>query len=188
MEQQRREALIAVLQDPDQRVRDAAARALDLLDQRAHSDELLRQLAQGNREKKISALFGLEAVDSDEIKAALCAALKDADADVRAVAAQVVGKKRYPTALNDLVNCLQDAHPAVAVYAAQALAGYRDARLVPYFETIYRRADEEVQCACLTALGEMGFVAAEATLIAGLSSPLAPVRLAAAEALGKLID
>jgi len=188
MEQQRREALVPLLQDDDLLVRQAAGEALELLDQRSHSGQFLEQLASGSRQQKISALFGLEAVESEAIKIALCAALKDEDADVRAVAAQVVGRKRYPSALNDLVNCLQDRHPAVAVYAAQALAGYKDARLIPYFETIYRRGDEELQCACLKALGEMGFPSAEGCLVEALQSSQAPVRAAAATALGQLVD
>ena len=188
MEQERREALVPLLQDDDPQVRRAAAEALEQLDLRSHSAQLLEHLAGGSRQQKVSALFGLEAVESDAIRAALCAALKDGDADVRAVAVQVVGRKRYPAALNDLVNCLQDRHPAVAVYAAQALANYNDERLVPYFETMYRRGDEELQCACLNALGEMGFVAAERCLIEALNSGHATVRAAAATALGKLVE
>ncbi|EAT17167.1 HEAT repeat domain-containing protein [Desulfuromonas acetoxidans] len=188
MEQQRREALVPLLQDPHEQVRQAATEALAQLDQRGHADQLLEHLARGSSQQKISALFGLEAVESDAVRTAVCGALKDDEADVRAVAVQVVGRKRYPAALNDLVNCLQDRHPAVAVYAAQALAHYKDARLVPYFETIYRRGDEELQCACLKALGEMGFAAAEACLLEALSSGSATVRAAAATALGQLVD
>nr|WP_320049662.1 HEAT repeat domain-containing protein [uncultured Desulfuromonas sp.] len=188
MERQRREALAFLLQDGDLRVRQAAAEAMEQLDQTSHSSRLLDYLVTGTRQQKVAALFGLEAIDSDAIRTGLCAALKDDDADVRAVAVQVVGRKRYPSALNDLVNCLQDKHPAVAVYAAQALAGYRDVRLVPYFETIYRRGDEEMQCACLQALGEMGFAAAETCLLEAVKSPQAAVRAAAAIALGKIVE
>ena len=188
MEQERREALVPLLQDPQAQVRQAATEALAQLDQRSHADRLLEHLASGSSQQKVAALFGLEAVESDAIRAALCTALKEDEADVRAVAVQVVGRKRYPEALNDLVNCLQDRHPAVAVYAAQALAHYKDARLVPYFETMYRRGNEELQCACLKALGEMGFATAESCLIEALSSGHATVRAAAATALGQLVD
>ncbi|MCD6527907.1 MAG: HEAT repeat domain-containing protein [Desulfuromonas sp.] len=149
MEAQRREALIGALQDGDRGVRQAAA--LEQIEQRQDSDALLKQLAHSERTNRIAALYGLESVDSDAIQTALCAMLKDDDADVRAVAVQVVGRKGYPAALAELVRCLQD-DTAVAVYAAQALAGYADQRLIPYYEAVIRSGDEQLQCACVQAV------------------------------------
>ena len=93
-------------------------------------------LEQGNRGQKVQALIALESIDSPRAFPLLLEALKDADADIRATAVQVLGKKAHPKTIGSLLRHLKDPHPAVRVHCAEALGHFADSRLVPYLAAV----------------------------------------------------
>jgi len=186
MESSRRDVLQAALKDPDQAVQHAAAEALDLLDRYYGLDRIEEKLVSGSRQDRIAAIYVLQSLDCSASNALLMLALNDEDADVQAVAVQVVGGKQLPEALPVLVQCLKSEAVTVAVYAAEALGGYADERLIPYLQAICSRPSEELLCAALSALGRLGFVKSEAFICGYVHDLRSQVRCAAVRALGQL--
>lgn len=186
MQSGRREVLLMALKDGDERVRHAAAAALERLDSCQSFTVLEQKLATGDRHERVAAVYALAFLNCDPSRKLLMSLLKDSDADVRAVAVQVLGKKCLPEALSSLVQCLKDPDVAVAVYAAEVLAGYNDERLIPYLETVCRQAGTELLCAALSALGGLGFIQSEAFICNYVQDQRPLVRIAAVTALGVL--
>lgn len=186
MELCRRDVLQAALKDHDPTVQHAAAEALDLLDRYYGLGALEQTLVSGTRQEKISAIYVLESLNCTASNALLLMALNDTDADVQAVAVQIVGGKRLPEALPVLVQCLKSEAVTVAVYAAEALGTYADKRLVPYLQAICSRSNDELLCAALMALGRLGFVQSESFLCGYVHDLRPEVRCAAIRALGSL--
>jgi HEAT repeat protein len=112
--------------------------------------------------------------------------LQDLDPDVRAVAVQAVGARQDKSALVTLVRCLKDPSPAVAVHAAQALALFKDKRLVPYLQAMCRSDNTELVCACLDTLGKIGDISGMDAGVSAVSHPRQEVRLSAVRMLGRL--
>ena len=186
MQLKRREVLLAALKDGDERVRHAAAAALERLDSCQSFTVLEQKLATGDRHERVAAVYTLALLNSDLSHTLLMALLEDPDADVRAVAVQMLGEKHLPEALSALVQCLKDPDIAVAVHAAGALSGYNDERLLPYLETVCRQAGTELLCAALSAIGELGFVQSESFVCPYVQDQRPLVRIAAVTALGAL--
>ncbi|MEA3466025.1 MAG: HEAT repeat domain-containing protein [Thermodesulfobacteriota bacterium] len=186
MQSGRRELLLAALKDGDECVRHAAAAALERLDICQSFTVLEQKLATGDRHERVAAVYSLALLNSDKSHTLLTALLKDPDADVRAVAVQMLGEKLLPEALSGLVQCLKDNDVAVAVYAAGALSGYNDERLLPYLETVCRQAGTELSCAALSAIGKLGFVQSESFICPYVQDRRPEIRIAAVTALGAL--
>lgn len=186
MQTRQREVLLAALRDTDSSVRQVAAESLDLFERYQGLGALKQVLSSGVVEERIAAVYVLESLSCAESDALLMAALHDRDDDVRVVAIQVAGSRRLAEALPVLVQCLKAQNVSVAVYAASALGRYNDERLVAYLQAIGRQADSELLCACLAALGQLGFLHAE-DFVCGYVDDLRPeVRVAAVRALGLL--
>lgn len=118
--------LRALLGHPDRRVRQAAEFAL--VDQNA-VDLLADVAAHGDtRLARLHAIWGLGVLgrrDGNAL-AAVPALLRDGDADVRAMAARVLGDARFADAGKDLQKALADGNSRVAREAALALARLPD--------------------------------------------------------------
>lgn len=186
MESSRREVLQAALKDQNKAVQQAAAEALDLLDRYYGLGSIEEKLVSGSRQDRIAAIYVLDSLDCSVSNALLMMALNDNDTDVQTVAVQVVGGKHLPEALPVLVQCLKSEAITVAVYAAEALGGYADERLVPYLQAICSRPDEELLCAALAALGKLGFVKSEGFICGYVHDLRSQVRCSAVRALGQL--
>ncbi|OQY25244.1 MAG: hypothetical protein B6I37_01860 [Desulfobacteraceae bacterium 4572_35.2] len=186
MRSNRREILLAALNDSDSGVRQAAAESLDLFERYQGLSSLEQVLVSGSRQQRVAAVYVLESLNCAAANTLLMMALNDGDDDVRAVAIQIAGSRRLPEALPVLVQCLKAADVSVAVYAANALGQYNDERLVAYLQAICRQADTELLCASLAALGQLGFIQAQDCVCGYIDDLRAEVRMAAVRALGLL--
>ncbi|MCA8974511.1 MAG: HEAT repeat domain-containing protein [Planctomycetes bacterium] len=114
--------LRTLLQHADRRLRQQAQFAL--VDQGAH--ELLADIAahDDSRLARLHAVFGLGVLGRKDhaVLAPVLPLLDDGDADVRAIAARVLGDARLGTATDKLVGLLGDINSRVAREAALALA------------------------------------------------------------------
>jgi len=180
------QVIVQALQDTDPEVREAASQALEHLETCTNISALRAVLHGTDRRRRIAAAYKLGDVPGAEAGVLLLVCLQDQDADVRAVAVQMAGKRRESGALSVLVRCLKDSDLAVAVHAARALARYEDKRLVPYLQAMCASAEDELVCACLDTLGELADNAAVGTGIGAAEHSSPAVRLSAIRMLGRL--
>ncbi len=182
----RREALRNALNDPEERVRQAAAESLEQIELLGELEQLLRQAVEGARGERVKALFALEKARSERVYPVLLQALEDEDADLRAAAVQVLGRRHHPSTLKAVLKCLKDPEPAVRVHAAMALGAFGDRRLIPYLAAVLKARDDALVCAAIDSLARIGDPDAEEHLLTALQDPRSKVRAAAATALGQL--
>ena len=134
-------------------------------------------------------------VDADQEKAtkadpkviaALSAALKDPDKDVRETAMHALVQLRAPGIFDPLVEALKDASPDVRQQAAFGLSQIRDKRAVDPLMSATKDASDDVREQVAFALGQLRDPRATEALISMLKDSHANVREQAAFALSQL--
>ena len=185
MLEKRRNALRAMLNDPQADVRQAAADSLDAIEAVADLDQLLHRLQRGERQERIAAAYALERVNAARIYPALLDALKSDDPDLRLVVIKVLGAKKHPKTLAALVKMLDDPESGIQAETARVLAGFSDRRLPEYLAPLLQR-EEQVALAAIKTLGQLAFPEGEEPLLGALRDQRFVVRAKAAEMLGKL--
>ena len=120
--------------------------------------------------------------------AALTAALKDTDKDVRETALHALVQMRDPAVFDPLVQALSDASPDVREQAAVGLGQLRDRRAVAPLITALKDQDADVREQAVFALGHLRDRAAVPGLTAALKDANDSVREQAVFALGQLRD
>jgi HEAT repeat protein len=176
--------LLAALGDAEANVRAAAARALGQIGDAAAVPGLLAAL--GDADVHWAAAAVLRQIGAPAVPG-LLAALRDADADVRWMAAWVLGEIGDAAAVPGLLAALRDADWYVRKAAAKALGEIGDAAAVPGLLAALRDADWYVREAAAAALGQIGAPAVPG-LLAALGDAKARVHEAAAAALGEIGD
>jgi HEAT repeat protein/beta-lactamase regulating signal transducer with metallopeptidase domain len=120
--------------------------------------------------------------------AALTAALKDSDKDVRETAMHALVQLRDPAIFEPLLQALKDPAPDVREHAAFGLGQMRDRRAVAPLTEALKDASASVREKAAFALGQLHDRSAVPGLIAALKDTSADVREQAAFALGQLKD
>ncbi|MBL8897432.1 MAG: DUF1080 domain-containing protein [Planctomycetes bacterium] len=139
-------ALTAWLADPDQRVRQ---RAQFELARRGSAEELASVAGDANaaRLARVHAAWALGQLARRDVRelAVLERWLEDADEELRAQAARVLGEAAHAPAFARLVALLSDADPRVAAHAALALRKLGNSEAVPELvELLRRNADRDL--------------------------------------------
>lgn len=119
---------------------------------------------------------------------ALIARVRDEDADVRAAAAQSLGKLGDPRAVPALVGALADGEAKVRAAAAEALGKFSDPRAVKGLTRLLGDSELDVRKSALEALTEYEAGVPAAAITPLLADPDADLRHSAAHALGQLHD
>ncbi len=119
---------------------------------------------------------------------ALIGRLRDEDADVRAAAAESLGKLEDSRAVPALIAALADREAKVRAAAAQALAKFSDPRAVSGLSALLADPEAEVRKEALDALTEYESGVPAAGIVRLLADPDAEMRHSAAHALGSLGD
>lgn len=117
---------------------------------------------------------------------ALMAALKDADVEVRRVAAHSLGQLEDSRAVPGLIGALHDSDADVRQQSAWALAQLEDKRATAPLAEALKDANVEVRRNAAWGLGQLEDKSAEAPLAAALKDSDTDVRRKAAWALGQL--
>ena len=120
--------------------------------------------------------------------AALTAALKDADSEVREAAMQALVRMRDPSVFEPLVQALSDSSPDVREHAAQALGQLKDKRALQPLTNSLKDANASVREQSAFALGQLRDPSSVPGLTAALKDENASVREQAAFALGQIRD
>ena len=123
-----------------------------------------------------------------KITAALTAALKDEDEDVRGQALQTLVRMRAPLPTDVLGTMLKDKSPDVRRQAIHALGQMRDAKYVTLIIDAMKDGDPDVRQQAAFALAQMRDPRAVDPLIAALKDMDSDVRRQAAHGLGMLRD
>lgn len=182
----RKELLIKALRDPDEKVRIAAARALEKVEAKEKVDDLGMTLLKGGKVEKLRALYALGEIRNDRALLYLLKALKDPLEDVRASVIRVLGNIRDVRTTKAIVKMLNDSSKAVRLAAIDALGLFKDRRVVPYLLMHLNTGDREVLVRAIEALGRIGDKRAEKKLmeLAHKSDP--PLKALIIQALGDL--
>ena len=134
---------------------------------------------------RLHAIWGLGQLARKNAEAAkpLVNLLADADEEVRAQAAKVLGEARYAGGYEGLVGLLKDTQPRVQFFAAQGLGKIGNKGAVPaILDLLGRNADADafIRHACFTALAAIDD---KPTVLAAATSENASVRLGVLETL-----
>ena len=119
---------------------------------------------------------------------ALIGRLKDEDADVRAAAAESLGKLEDARAVPGLITALSDREAKVRAAAAQSLAKFTDPRALGSLSALLADQETEVRKQALDALTEYETGVPVAGIVRLLADPDADLRHNAAHAVGHFGD
>jgi putative membrane-bound dehydrogenase-like protein len=138
-----------------------------------------------------SAIWTLDAIDAGAAgRAAITAALADADPSVRRQAARQLGNRAVKAAAPELIKRLTDADPSVRFQAATALGRIGDKAAVGPLLRALSQTDLFARYAAFTALNRIGRADPTAwpRIVAGLADPTPAVREATAFVLRDTFD
>jgi quinoprotein glucose dehydrogenase len=183
--------LVSLLGHPDRRVRLEAQFAL--VDAKAAG--VLTSVAKDNPSQfaRVHAIWGLEQLARREGYPSGCLAnvlplLSDADPEIRAQAAKVVGEAREPKALELLIGQLADDSPRVRYFAAQSLGKLaQPAAIGPLLVLLEQNNDQDPVLRHGAIMGLAGSAAGDAErLVAEAPHPSPAARLGLVVALRRL--
>jgi HEAT repeat protein len=182
----RRDALAAMLTDPCEEVRTAAAEALERLEGIGSLPEVLDALKNGGLGTKIKALYALGKIGGEEVLPALLYCAARPEEDIKSVAVEVLGNLANPRTLPVLLERLKEPNPAIRAKAIAALGNFRNPSLIDELVPFLDSGDGLLDAEAVTALARIGDGSLETRFIELLRSPHPQTREAAAHALGEL--
>ncbi len=182
----RRDTLAALLRDPDDDVRAAAARALERLESFGSLGEVLDSLKKGDMGAKIKALYALGRIGGEQVLPALIYCATRPEEDIRSVAVEVLGGLAHPKGLPAIVDCLKDPSPAIRAKAVAALGNFRDPTLASQLAPFLDENDGLLDAEAVRALARIGDSSLVGKFIELSHSPFPRTREAAAFALGEV--
>lgn len=161
----RKQLLIAALQDTDEQVRKLAADALEKIETRDRLYVLEKKIDRGEMIDKIRAVYALGDLKGAAIIEILKKAAKDPSEDVRSAAVRVMGSTGDIGVLASLVESLKDQSVMVARTAVEAIAKFKDPRLLGPLMLALKHEDTGVVERALDAVGGIGDKRAEEAML-----------------------
>jgi HEAT repeat protein len=182
-------ALLAALGDADEEVRTAAARSLGSAADGSAVLPLLKAAAGGGAARD-AARVAIDRISGREADEALLAALKDADAKVRAEAARALGVRRVSTAVASLLKVAEESDPAVRALIFKALSNVVKGEDLPALAAVVAKtsdASDEAAAAILAAAAQIPDADRRAdAVVAECGKATGPGKLALWGVLGRL--
>lgn len=89
----------------------------------------------------------------------LLLALRHAHPEVRAIAAEALGKQQNPQAIDPLIAATKDIHPKVRRLVAGALIHYKEDRTIEALKSLLQDPDADVRSRAANVLQSMGITA-----------------------------
>lgn len=165
-----------------------SARLLSLLEDPRYARKLLVAALRANsaemRARVLRVLEKIPVTDSEEI---FLRSLTDSDPNVRAVAAEALGKSRRISSIAQLLNALNDEEQAVRFSVIEALGNIGSAEAYPALVTLYEQGEPyRVRQASLEAISQLGLPEAEDLFLGALVSSDWRTRKTAVEGLDEL--
>jgi len=183
----RKQALTRALQDPEERVREAASRALDRVEGMERLQGIFETAASGEKPHRIRAIHFLGFLNSAESVDRMLAFLQDPAPDIRVAAVKAVQTHLPERAFVPLLGALEDPDVSVVQMVIETLSFYKDPRITEFLVVFLNAQDTETACVAAQALGRNGDPKAEPHLVKVLQGATDPfLRAQTAEALGNL--
>ena len=162
----------------------ALLRVAAFFEERGDLDRELERLASRRRWQRASAAYALGGMASERSIPALLQAVSDPDREVAAVAARSLGRLRAATAVEPVVQALEEGRLPRAV-CAQALLAIGPAA-VPRLRLLLEGTAPEAAAFAIDLIGFLGEASDAPKLVGLLRHSSAELRAAAARALGRL--
>ena len=176
--------LLARLDDPSPGARADAAEALGQLKEKSATAKLKQLTGDLDPNVRRSAAAALVALADEGMLKEFVKALRDPSAKVVAGAAIALGEAGYQEAVPYLLKAYRTEHPRIAAAVSAALGRLGSVEAVPWLTAAVKTGLAPVEAA--EALGRIGDPAAAKIIVEQLTHPFAPLRAAAARALGML--
>jgi HEAT repeat protein len=178
------DALLAAIEDDDERVRDAAAPGLALLEDPRALAALMASSRHPSPSTRAATMraFG-HSTSTPEIVAVLERGLEDAEPWVRYYACQSLGRLLATSAADKIIPLLDDAEGQVRVAAVEAMARLGGDRALATLDRASVATDVDVRRAALVGLGLIRRPDAVALIVRATESPDPATRVAAVSAL-----
>jgi HEAT repeat protein len=181
--------LLKALDDPDEKVRHAAAKALGQGGSTKAVHKMIDWLSDHDPRTKQVAAGALGDIGGPDATAALTRTLSDADASVRqqtVKALGAIGRRGNPSVVIALIARLEDDKPDVRIATIMQLEELGDRRAVIPLVAHFTDTAMEPRKAAVRAVGRLGDRSAVPALIRLMSDPAEDVRTAAVGSLGSL--
>ncbi len=185
--ERRREILLRALQSDNDAVRQASAEAMENLEIRERLPELERIITcEGTRIEKLRALYSLSRLRGQRVMSLAAKALSDDDEDVRATAVRVLGEIGDRRILPELVEMLKDRSDVVKRVTLDALANFREPKLVAPLLYALKSDDPGVIERAIKLIARLGDSKAEQAILYFSVKGTTPARELAIRALGMM--
>jgi HEAT repeat protein len=179
--------IVRALGDASEDVRRAAIEQLPLIEDRHAFDALTAALDAETPRNRAAAAHALRLVDGQAADAPLIEALGDDDPWVRYFAAGALAHRGTVSAVGTLETlALTDAAPHVRIAALTALGALDAEALLRIVDTVVADPDDDIAAAAVRALPAGATPDVEALLDRMLFAGRSPIRLVAAESLGRI--
>lgn len=183
----RRQALIRLLKDENEEVRQMAASALERLDGMSNLPVILQHYKKGEKTMRLRSIYALGKLGTDECMPALIHALdNDTEEDIRAAAIRVLAEIKDPKTLPALIMRLSDPSTTIQTMVAEALGNFRHKNLAQHLTPLLKRENKYLVMAALQSLGKINASEAVEGIIQLLDHPDPDVRKTAAKVLGEI--
>lgn len=183
----RKKRLIALLKDPDTRVRLEASKALEQVEMRVEAETIIGQLESGEPLKRARAMQILPYLKDKRVLGALMKALFDPSEEVQCMAARALGLHGRVEAAASLSNRIKSTDSTeVMGESVRSLGLLKDRTSLPLLEALLKHPNRLIVLATLDALSMIGDSAAEEAVGALFDHADRDIRLAAIRALGEL--
>lgn len=154
------------------------------------NDRELMQEAMRNRSITAAGIMPRRVLTKADsaVTMALIARLKDEDTEVRAAAANALGKLQDARAVSGLIAALKDAAPKVRAAAANALGDFKDPRAIAGLSALLGDTSKDVRSNALDALSSYEEGVTNAGVVKLLGDEDVEIRHRAAHLLGQIKD
>jgi HEAT repeat protein len=183
----RKELLIAMLKDPSEEVRSAAAAALEKLEGILKTDEVLEQLKKGTLAEKIRAIYALGEIGGEKVLAPLVYCASRPEEDLKGAAIDALGTLAKRSTMPVLLEKLNDQSDGIRARAIRALGNFNDRSVIPSLLPFLDANDGLTDVEAALALAKTGDPILEGPLMQLARSAIPASRAAAATALGMIM-
>lgn len=152
--------LIVKLDDPNDKIQQAAALALGSIGDRQAIEPLISALNNSNEPFRLRILDSLSRFQGDRAVSFVMKALEDPSEEVRASVVRSLGGTKHSDAVEPLLRKLDDSSSGVRIAAIEALGQIGDSRAESRFMEMLTDKDPEVRGTVVGALHQIGGVRA----------------------------
>lgn len=178
------EALVRLLSDRSEAVREAAVGAMDRIRARRSVEEFRSRIRDGTVEEKLRAIYAAAELGGQEGISLLLQALSDRDVEIRGAAVRALSPFPSPGVIKSLWEMLPRERGVVLGNLLETLGASGRRELAPHVEKFLDHPEPEVRAKAVTAYSRLCDGPGWEKILPRTGDPNETVRAAVAEALG----